>query len=70
LSATFTADRDPRHPEGYGLFVGGSHLANAQNRYTYFLVRARRQVPGETAASRVDSTAAVDGQTGPITTRS
>ena len=37
--ATFTQTVNPRHPEGYGLFVGGSHLGDAQNRYTYFLVR-------------------------------
>jgi hypothetical protein len=29
----------PRHPEGYGLFIGGSDLAGAGQRYTYFLIR-------------------------------
>jgi hypothetical protein len=37
--ATFTQNANPRHPEGYGLFIGGSHLTDTQNRYTYFLVR-------------------------------
>jgi hypothetical protein len=37
--ATFTQTKNPRHPEAYGLFIGGSHLTDAQNRYTYFLVR-------------------------------
>jgi hypothetical protein len=37
--ARFSQTRAPRHPEGYGLFIGGSHLADARNRYTYFLVR-------------------------------
>jgi hypothetical protein len=27
------------HPEGYGLFVGGSDLDGANPRYTYFLIR-------------------------------
>ena len=29
----------PRHPEGYGLFIGGSDLSGAGQRYTYFIVR-------------------------------
>jgi hypothetical protein len=30
----------PRHPEGYGLFVGGQSLeADPQQKYTYFLIR-------------------------------
>ena len=27
------------HPEAYGLFIGGSNLAAASQKYTYFLVR-------------------------------
>src|SRR3989442_7447778 len=37
--ATFTQTKNPHHPEAYGLFIGGRHLADPQNRYTYFLVR-------------------------------
>src|SRR5437762_11130287 len=54
--ATFTQTVNPRHPEGYGLFIGGSHLADAQNRYTYFLVRGdgkflvKRRVAGDSTA--------------------
>src|SRR5438552_9966789 len=61
--ATFTQTVNPRHPEGYGLVVGGSHLADAQNGYTYFLVRGdgkvlvKRRVEGDaTAAVRHDTT--------------
>ncbi len=51
--ATFTQTKNPRHPEGYGLVIGGRHLADAENRYTYFLVRAdgkflvKRRVAGD-----------------------
>lgn len=51
--ATFTQTKNPRHPEAYGLFIGGSHLTDAQNRYTYFLVRGdgkfliKRRVAGD-----------------------
>jgi hypothetical protein len=29
----------PRHPEAYGIFIGGSNLDQPSQRYTYFLVR-------------------------------
>lgn len=51
--ATFRQTKNPRHPEAYGLFIGGSHLADAENRYTYFLVRGdgkfliKRRVAGD-----------------------
>lgn len=54
--ATFTQTRNPRHPEAYGLFIGGSHLADVGNRYTYFLVRGdgkflvKRRVAGDSTA--------------------
>ncbi len=37
--ATFTQTTTPKHPEGYGLFVGGQGLDGANQKYTYFLVR-------------------------------
>jgi len=37
--ATFTQTRAPRHPEAYGLFIGGGDLSGPTQRYTYFLVR-------------------------------
>lgn len=37
--ATFTQTTAPKHPEGYGLFFGGSGLDGAAQQYTYFLVR-------------------------------
>jgi len=37
--ATFHQMKKPRHPEGYGLFVGGKQLEGKNQTYTYFLVR-------------------------------
>jgi hypothetical protein len=37
--ATFTQTKPVTHPEGYGLFYGGSGLEGARQKYTYFLVR-------------------------------
>jgi hypothetical protein len=37
--ATFTQTKPSKHPEGYGLFVGGKGLAGAAQQYVYFLVR-------------------------------
>lgn len=37
--ATFTQTEPSKHPEGYGLFVGGRGLEGAGQRYLYFLVR-------------------------------
>ena len=39
-AALFTQTTAPRHPEGYGIFVGGQGLeADPQQKYTYFLIR-------------------------------
>ena len=39
-TALITQTTAPRHPEGYGLFVGGQSLeADPQQKYTYFLIR-------------------------------
>ena len=37
--ATFTQNKAPRHPEAYGLFVGGKNLDGDAQDYLYFLVR-------------------------------
>jgi opacity protein-like surface antigen len=37
--ATFTQTKPSKHPEGYGLFVGGQELDGAAQKYLYFLVR-------------------------------
>ncbi len=37
--ATFTQLGPAAHPEAYGLFIGGSDLEGAGQKYTYFLVR-------------------------------
>jgi hypothetical protein len=37
--ATFTQTKPSKHPEGYGLFVGGKDLEGAAQQYLYFLVR-------------------------------
>jgi hypothetical protein len=38
-SATFSQLEAPRHPEGYGIIVGGKDLGSPNRIYTYFLVR-------------------------------
>jgi hypothetical protein len=35
----FPGAKDAAHQEGFGLFIGGSALSGAAQRYTYFLVR-------------------------------
>ena len=42
-SATITQLEAPRHPEAYGVFVGGRDLDKPSRAYTYFVVRG----PGE-----------------------
>jgi hypothetical protein len=37
--ATFTQTKPSKHPEGYGLFVGGKALDGPAQQYLYFLVR-------------------------------
>ena len=39
VAASFTLTKPARHPEAYGLFVGGSDLQGDGQRYTYFLIR-------------------------------
>jgi hypothetical protein len=39
VHATFTQLEPSAHPEAYGLFIGGSNLTAANQKYTYFLVR-------------------------------
>jgi hypothetical protein len=39
VSAAITLTKPSKHPEAYGLFVGGVGLEGADQRYTYFLVR-------------------------------
>jgi hypothetical protein len=38
--ASLTQTKNPEHPEAYGIFIGGRHLADSAQSYTYFLVRA------------------------------
>lgn len=38
-SGTFTQTKAPRHPEAYGLILGGRHLDTDAQDYLYFLVR-------------------------------
>jgi len=42
-TASFAQLEAPRHPEGYGLFVGGRDLTSPNRVYTYFLVRGNGQ---------------------------
>ena len=39
VKATFTQVKAPTHPEAYGLFIGGSNLADENQNYMYCLVR-------------------------------
>lgn len=39
LSGTFRQTKAPTHPEGYGLFLGGSKVDTPDQQYMYFLVR-------------------------------
>ncbi|HSD32213.1 MAG TPA: hypothetical protein VLB49_09905 [Gemmatimonadales bacterium] len=39
--ATFAQTKAPTHPEAYGLIIGGQHLADSAQSYTYFLVRGQ-----------------------------
>ncbi|MGH7674147.1 MAG: hypothetical protein ACREMV_02650 [Gemmatimonadales bacterium] len=40
LTVAITQTKNPEHPESYGVFLGGRHLADTTQAYTYFLVRA------------------------------
>lgn len=55
-SATFKQMEAPRHPEGYGIFVGGRDLSSANRVYTYFLVRGNGEflVKGRSGAKTSD----------------
>ena len=39
ISASFTQAEASNHPNAYGLFFGGSDLAGATQRYSYFVIR-------------------------------
>ncbi len=39
VTATFSLVEPSAHPEAFGLFIGGSDLSGADQKYTYFLVR-------------------------------
>jgi hypothetical protein len=39
VTATFAQMAPAAHPEAYGLFIGGSNLESADQKYTYFLIR-------------------------------
>lgn len=39
VTASFTQNEASAHPEAYGLFIGGSSLDGADQKYTYFLIR-------------------------------
>ena len=63
-TATTTIDQlaTPSHPEAYGLVIGGSDLAGAGQRYTYFIVRGTGEYSvkvrdGAAARTIVDFTA-------------
>ena len=55
-TASFAQLEAPRHPEGYGLFIGGRDLASPNRAYTYFLVRGNGEflVKSRTGAKTSD----------------
>lgn len=60
-AARFRQPRASRHPEAYGLVIGGSGLDGAEQRYSYFLVRQTGEYfiadrRGETRTKVVDWT--------------
>lgn len=44
VSATIEQLETPRHPEAFGVFIGGSDLAGPNQTYTYFLVRGTGEI--------------------------
>jgi hypothetical protein len=43
VEAKFWQFEEPRHREGYGLFIGGRDLTGSTQRYTYFLIAGNGQ---------------------------
>jgi hypothetical protein len=48
VSATFNQLAKPTHPEGYGIFIGGSDLSGPNQSYLYFLVRGSGEIFAQT----------------------
>lgn len=48
ISATFDQLAKPTHPEGFGIFVGGSDLSGPNQSYLYFLVRGSGEIFAQT----------------------
>lgn len=48
VSATFDQLATPRHPESFGIFIGGSDLAGPNQSYLYFLVRGTGEAFAQT----------------------
>jgi hypothetical protein len=48
VTATIDQLAAPRHPEGFGIFVGGSDLDGPNQSYLYFLVRGTGEVFAQT----------------------
>lgn len=48
VSATFDQLQAPKHPEGFGMFIGGSGLADSSQSYLYFLVRGAGEAFAQT----------------------
>lgn len=48
VSATFSQLEKPKHPESFGIFIGGSDLAAPDQSYLYFLVRGAGEIFAQT----------------------
>lgn len=53
VSATFDQLEAPKHPEAYGIFIGGSDLSGPNQSYLYFLVRGSGEVFAQTRKADV-----------------
>src|SRR4051812_47494816 len=53
VSATFDQLAKPMHPEGFGIFIGGSDLSGPNQSYLYFLVRGSGEVFAQTRKGTV-----------------
>src|SRR2546428_6676305 len=51
VAATFTQTKNPRHPEGYGLIIGGSRPRDARKPHTHLLGRGGGALPIQPGAA-------------------
>jgi hypothetical protein len=65
FSARFTQLKAPSHPISYGLMIGGSNLAGAMQKYSYFMVRNQGEYFISNRESDAQPTTVVDWTANP-----